>query len=100
MLDMAVLEVVCHAVVDNQNSGKRKESFSCIVHWSWKYTVASKAVVLTLKIKKKKKKKKRKEGREGGRKRERKERKKEKFPRWEKRRNKVAWTRAEPLLVS
>ena len=69
MLDMAVLEVVCHAVVDNQNSGKRKESFSCIIHWSWKYTVASKAVVLTLKLKKKKNKE---EGREGGRKRERK----------------------------
>ena len=41
------------------------------------------------------------EGREEeGRKRARKERKKEKFPRWEKRRNKVAGTRAEPLLVS
>ena len=75
MLDMAVLEVVCHAVVDNQNSGKRKESFSCIVHWSWKYTVASKAVVLTFKIKKKKKNKE--EGREGGRKEERKKGEKE-----------------------
>ena len=76
MLDMAVLEVVCHAVVDNQNSGKRKESFSCIVHWSWKYTVASKAVVLTLKIKKKKQKQRgRKGGREEGREKERRERK-------------------------
>ena len=52
------------------------------------------------KFKKKKQKTKRKEGREEGRKRERKERKKEKFPRWEKRRNKVAGTRVEPLLLS
>ena len=70
MLDMAVLEVVCHAVVDNQNSGKRKESFSCIIHWSWKYTVASKVVVLTLKFKKKKQRG-RKGGREEGREKER-----------------------------
>ena len=70
MLDMAVLEVVCHAVVDNQNSGKRKESFSCIIYWSWNYIVASKAVVLTLKIKKKKNRG-RKGGREEGREKER-----------------------------
>ena len=75
MLDRAVLEVVCHAAVESQNSGKRKGSFSCIIHWSWKHTTASRAVVLTLKIKKKKKNKE--EGREGGRKEERKKGEKE-----------------------
>ena len=73
---MAVLEVVCHAVVDNQNSGKRKESFSCIVHWSWKYTgiqvykLLAKLLFSLSKLKKKKKKNK-----EEGREKERRERK-------------------------
>lgn len=52
---------------------------------------------LSFPLSKFKKKKSKEEGRDGGRKEER---KKEKFPRWEERRNKVAWTRAEPLLVS
>lgn len=91
MLNTAVLEVVCHAAVDNQNSGKRKESFSRIIHWVGSIQLLAELLFSLSKLKKKKE-----EGRKGARK----ERKKEKFPRWEKRRNKVAGTRAEPMLVS
>ena len=96
MLDTAVLEVVCHAAVDNQNSGKRKESFSRITHWVGSIQLLAELLFSLSKLKKKKVEGREEEGRKGARK----ERKKEKFPRWEKRRNKVAGTRAEPLLVS
>ena len=100
MLDTAVLEVVCHAAVDNQNSEKRKESFSRIIHWVGSIQLLAELLFSLSKLKKKKTKNKEEGREEEGRKRARKERKKKKFPRWEKRRNKVAGTRAEPLLVS
>ena len=76
MLDRAVLEVVCHAAVDNQNSEKRKESFSRIIHWVGSIQLLAELLFSLSKLKKKKTKTKRKEGRrKEGREQERRERK-------------------------
>ena len=54
MLNTAVLEVVCHAAVDNQNSGKRKESFSRIIHWVGSIQLLAELLFSLSKLKKKK----------------------------------------------
>ena len=64
MLDRAVLEVVCHAAVDNQNSEKRKESFSRIIHWVGSIQLLAELLFSLSKLKKKQKQKQR--GRKGG----------------------------------
>ena len=64
MLDTAVLEVVCHAAVDNQNSEKRKESFSRIIHWVGSIQLLAELLFSLSKLKKKQKQKQR--GRKGG----------------------------------
>ena len=75
MLDRAVLEVVCHAAVDNQNSGKRKESFSRIIHWVGSIQLLTELLFSLSKLKKKTKKQRGRKG--GGRKEESKKGEKE-----------------------
>ena len=75
MLDRAVLEVVCHAAVDNQNSEKRKESFSRIIHWVGSIQLLAELLFSLSKLKKKKQKQRGRKG--GGRKEESKKGEKE-----------------------
>ena len=75
MLDRAVLEVVCHAAVDNQNSEKRKESFSRIIHWVGSIQLLAELLFSLSKLKKKTKKQRGRKG--GGRKEESKKGEKE-----------------------
>ena len=66
MLDRAVLEVVCHAAVDNQNSEKRKESFSRIIHWVGSIQLLAELLFSLSKLKQKQKQKQKQRGRKGG----------------------------------
>ena len=75
MLDRAVLEVVCHAAVDNQNSEKRKESFSRIIHWVGSIQLLAELLFSLSKLKKKNQKQRGRKGR--GRKEESKKGEKE-----------------------